>query len=166
MQRHPYKRLIMHLDFQRVNQDEAIRMSVPLHFVNGDISPAGKAGDVVIMHELTEVAISCLPADLPLNIEVDLSELKLGDTVHLSSLVLPKGVEIPQPKLGPDHDVAIVVPRPGRVAVEKTPAEGVEAADAAPQAAAAGAAKGAARTAERTAGKRAGAKCQARVWPA
>src|SRR3546814_8074330 len=82
----PYKQLIMHLDFQRVNQNEAIRMSVPLHFVNGDISPAGKAGDVVIMHELTEVAISCLPADLPLNIEVDLSELKLGDTVHLSSL--------------------------------------------------------------------------------
>src|SRR3546814_14259496 len=80
-------------------------MSVPLHFVNGDISPAGKAGDVVIMHELTEVAISCLPADLPLNIEVDLSELKLGDTVHLSSLVLPKGVEPQQLKLGPDHDV-------------------------------------------------------------
>src|SRR3546814_4537930 len=63
MQRHPYKQLIMHLDFQRVNQNEAIRMSVPLHFVNGDISPAGKAGDVVIMHELTEVAISCLRSE-------------------------------------------------------------------------------------------------------
>src|SRR3546814_370267 len=141
MQRHPYKQLIMHLDFQRVNQNEAIRMSVPLHFVNGDISPAGKAGDVVIMHELTEVAISCLPADLPLNIEVDLSELKLGDTVHLSSLVLPKGVEIPQLKLGPDHDVAIVVARQGRVEVEETPVEGEEAAAAAPQAAAEGEAK-------------------------
>src|SRR3546814_6543657 len=88
------------------------------------------------MHELTEVAISCLPADLPLNIEVDLSELKLGDTVHPSSLVLPKGVEIPQLKLGPDHDVAIVVARQGRVEVEETPAEGEEAAAAAPQAAA------------------------------
>lgn len=143
MQRHPYKQVIMHLDFQRVNQNEAIRMSVPLHFVNGDISPAGKAADVVIMHELTEVAISCLPADLPLNIEVDLSELKLGDTIHLSSLVLPKGVEIPQLKLGPDHDVAVVVARQGRVETEETPAEGEETAADAPKAADEGEAKGA-----------------------
>src|SRR5690606_35702536 len=142
MQRHPYKQLIMHLDFQRVNQNEAIRMSVPLQFVNGDISPAGKAGDVVIMHELTEVAISCLPADLPLNIGVDLSELKRGDTVHLSSLTLPEGVEIPQLKLGPDHDVAVVVARQGRVEAEETPAEGEEGAVDAPQAAAEGEAKG------------------------
>ncbi len=134
MQRHPYKQLIMHLDFQRVNQNEAIRMSVPLQFVNGDISPAGKAADVVIMHELTEVAISCLPGDLPLNIEVDLSKLELGDTIHLSSLVLPKGVEIPQLKLGPDHDVAIVVARQGRVEAEPV-AEGEEAAADAPKAA-------------------------------
>ena len=133
MQRHPYKQVIMHLDFQRVNQNEAIRMSVPLHFVNGDTSPAGKAGDVVIMHELTEVAISCLPGDLPLNIEVDLSNLALGDTVHLSSLVLPKGVEIPQLKLGTDHDVAVVVARQGRVEAEET-VEGDEAAAEAPKA--------------------------------
>jgi large subunit ribosomal protein L25 len=126
MQRHPYKQIIMHLDFQRVNKNEAIRMSVPLHFVNGDTSPAGKAGDVVIMHELTEVAIACLPGDLPLNIEVDLSNLALGDTVHLSNLVLPKGVEIPQLKLGSDHDVAVVVARHGRVEAEET-AEGDEA---------------------------------------
>src|SRR3546814_16038763 len=90
------------------------------------------------MHELTEVAISCLPADLPLNIEVDLSELKLADTVHLSSLVLPKGVEIPHLKLGPDHDVALVVARQGRVEVGDPPVEGEEAAAAAPQAPAAG----------------------------
>jgi len=134
MQRHPYKQIIMHLDFQRVNQNEAIRMSVPLHFVNGETSPAGKAADVVIMHELTEVAISCLPGDLPLNIEVDLSNLTLGDTIHLSSLVLPKGVEIPQLKLGPDHDVAVVVARHGRVEAEET-AEGDEAAAEAPKAA-------------------------------
>ena len=133
MQRHPYKQIIMHLDFQRVNQNEAIRMSVPLHFVNGDTSPAGKAADVVIMHELTEVAIACLPGDLPLNIEVDLSNLALGDTIHLSNLVLPKGVEIPQLKLGSDHDVAVVVARHGRVEAEET-AEGDEAAAEAPKA--------------------------------
>ena len=130
MQRHPYKQLILHLDFQRVNQNEAIRMSVPLHFVNSEISPAGKAADVVVMHELTEVAISCLPADLPLHIEVDLSEFKLGDTIHLSELKLPKGVEIPQLKLGPDHDVAVVVARQGRVEAEGASAEGEEAAEA------------------------------------
>ncbi|WP_417474834.1 50S ribosomal protein L25/general stress protein Ctc [Luteimonas mephitis] len=134
MQRHPFKQIIMHLDFQRVNKNEAIRMSVPLHFINGDISPAGKIADVVIMHELTEVAISCLPGDLPLNIEVDLSALEVGDTVHLSKLVLPKGVEIPQLKLGPDHDVAVVVARHGRVEAEET-AEGGEAAAEAPKAA-------------------------------
>jgi large subunit ribosomal protein L25 len=136
MQRHPYKQIIMHLDFQRVNQNEAIRMSVPLHFVNGDTSPAGKAADVVIMHELTEVAISCLPGDLPLHIEVDLSNLALGDTVHLSSLVLPKGVEIPQLKLGTDHDVAVVVARQGRVEAEETAESDEAAAAEAPKAAA------------------------------
>jgi large subunit ribosomal protein L25 len=134
MQRHPYKQIIMHLDFQRVNKNEMIRMSVPLHFINGDTSPAGKIADVVIMHELTEVAISCLPGDLPLNIEVDLSALEVGDTVHLSKLVLPKGVEIPQLKLGPDHDVAVVVARRGRVEAEET-VEGDEAAAEAPKAA-------------------------------
>src|SRR3546814_492166 len=66
MQRHPYKQLIMHLDFQRVNQNKAIRMSVPLHFVNGDISPAGKAGAVVTRTELTQRAIIRLSPALPL----------------------------------------------------------------------------------------------------
>src|SRR3546814_20381582 len=66
MQRHPYKQLILHLDFQRVKQNEAIRMSVPPHLVNGDISSAAKAGDGVSMHEWTEVAINGVPDDLPL----------------------------------------------------------------------------------------------------
>ena len=73
MQRHPYKQVIMHLDFQRVSENEAIRVSVPLHFVGEDKSPAGKAADVVISHEHNEVHISCLPKDLPAFVEVDLS---------------------------------------------------------------------------------------------
>ena len=72
MQRHPFKQLIMHLDFQRVSDNEVLRVSVPLHFVNAEKSPAGKTGGVVIMHELTEVEISCLPKDLPEFIEIDL----------------------------------------------------------------------------------------------
>lgn len=136
MQRHPYKQRIMHLDFQRVSENEAIRVSVPLHMVNVDKSPAGKAADVVVMHELTEVAISCLPKDLPQFLEIDLTELKLGDTIHLSQITLPAGVEIPQLKLGPDHDVAIVVARHARVEIEETETteEGAEAAAEAPPA--------------------------------
>lgn len=111
MQRHPVKARILHLDFQRVMADEAIRVQVPLHYMNQENSPAGKSSGVVIMHELTEVEVSCLPGNLPENIQVDLSELKEGDVIHLSAITLPEGVEIPSLKLGPDHDVAIVVAR-------------------------------------------------------
>jgi large subunit ribosomal protein L25 len=115
MQRHPFKQQIMHLDFQRVNENEALRVAVPLHFVNVEKSPAGKAADVVVTHELNEIQISCLPKDLPEFIEVDLSNLSAGDTIHLSQVTLPKGVEVPELKLGADHDVAVVVARMGRV---------------------------------------------------
>ncbi len=128
MQRHPFKQLIMHLDFQRVNENEAIRVSVPLHFLNEDKSPAGKSAEVVVTHELNEIEVSCLPKDLPEYIEVDLSELALGTTVHLSQIKLPSGVEIPELKLGADHDVAVVVARHARVE-EEPAAEGEEAAN-------------------------------------
>ena len=122
MQRHPYKQLIMHLDFQRVDANQALRASVPLHFVNGEKSPAGKTAGVVIMHELTQLEISCLPKDLPAAIQVDLSDLKPGDTIHLSGVKLPAGVEVPQLKLGPDHDIAVVVARHARGETEEAPA--------------------------------------------
>jgi large subunit ribosomal protein L25 len=125
LQRHPYKQRIMHIDFQRVDANQSLRTSVPLHFVNGEKSPAGKTAGVVIMHELTQVEVSCLPKDLPGNIEVDLSDLKPGDTVHLSQVKLPAGVELPQLKLGADHDVAVVVARMARAEAEET-AEGGE----------------------------------------
>ena len=115
MQRHPYRQQIMHLDFQRVSANEAIRTAVPLHFLNQEKSPAGKAADVVITHELNEVVVSCLPRDLPEYIEVDLSDFALGGIVHLSELKLPAGVEIPELKLGKEHDVAVVVAKAGRV---------------------------------------------------
>ncbi len=129
IQRHPYKQLIMHLDFQRVNDKEVLRTSVPLHFVNEDKSPAGKSSEVVVTHELKEISVECLPSDLPESIEVDLGELKLGDIVYLSDIKLPKGVEIPQLKLGKDHDDAVVIAKHGReeVAADEA-AEGGEAA--------------------------------------
>ena len=118
MQRHPFKQQILHLDFQRVNANEAIRTAVPLHFLNEDTSPAGKAADVVITHELNEVTVTCLPGDLPEFIEVDLANMVVGDIVHLSQIKLPKGVEIPELALGADHDVAVVVAKHGRVEAE------------------------------------------------
>ena len=120
MQRHPFKQLIMHLDFQRVDAKQAIKVAVPLHFLNADKSPAGKASDVVITHKLNEVNVSCLPKDLPEFIEVDLGELTVGTIVHLSELKLPAGVEIPALKLGKEHDVAVVVARHGRQEAEES----------------------------------------------
>lgn len=119
MQRHPFKQIIMHLDFQRVDANQAIRVAVPLHFLNEDKSPAGKAADVVVTHELNEVEVSCLPKDLPEFIEIDLSALTVGDIVHLSELKLPKGVEIPELKLGKEHDVAVVIAKHGKEEVEE-----------------------------------------------
>ena len=120
IQRHPFKQLIMHLDFQRVDLNAALKASVPLHFIGQDTSPAGKSADVVITHELNEVTVSCLPKDLPEFIEIDLSSLKVGDIVHLSDIKLPKGVELPELKLGKEHDVAVVIAKHGRVEAEET----------------------------------------------
>lgn len=122
MQRHPYKQLIMHLDFQRVDASQALRTKVQLHFLNQEKSPAGKTGGVVIMHELTEVEVACLPKDLPEAIEVDLGDLAVGAVVHLSDLKLPAGVEIPALKLGKEHDVAVVVAKHGKEEAESTAA--------------------------------------------
>ncbi len=127
MQRHPFRQIIMHLDFQRVDANQELRVSVPLHFINQDESPAGKSSDVVVTHELNELHVTCLPKDLPEFIEIDLSELTIGTTIHLSEIKLPAGVELPELKLGKEHDVAVVVARRGRVETEET--EGAESAE-------------------------------------
>jgi large subunit ribosomal protein L25 len=118
IQRHPYKQIIMHLDFQRVDENQALRAKVPLHFLNQEKSPAGKTAGVVITHELNEVEVSCLPKDLPEFIEIDLAGLAVGGIVHLSELKLPKGVELPDLKLGKEHDVAVVIAKHGKEEVE------------------------------------------------
>lgn len=123
MQRHPYKQQIMHLDFQRVDANQTLRARVPLHFLSQEKSPAGKSAEVVVTHELNEVEVSCLPKNLPEFLEIDLSDLKQGDIVHLSDIKLPEGVEIPELKLGKEHDVAIVIAKAARTSDEdETPA--------------------------------------------
>ncbi len=127
MQRHPFKQIILHLDFQRVDANQTLRAKVPLHFLNEDKSSAGKAADVVVLHELNDVEVSCLPKDLPEFIEVDLSELTVGDIIHLSELKLPAGVELPELKLGKEHDVAVVIAKHGREdVVEEAAPDAVE----------------------------------------
>ena len=128
LQRHPYKPMLLHIDFQRVSENEPVRLRVPLHFLNQEISPAGKTSGVLVLHELNDLWVSCLPKDLPEFIEVDLTELKEGDTIHISDLKLPEGVEVPSLKLGREHDSAVVVARMTAEEVAEVPAEGAVAA--------------------------------------
>ncbi|MFT5140940.1 MAG: large subunit ribosomal protein L25 [Rhodothermales bacterium] len=107
MQRHPFKQLIMHVDFMRVSATEILRISVPLHFVGADESPAGKASGVVIQHQMTEVEIAALPKDLPEYLEVDLSGMEIGEAVTLAEIKVPEGVEIPQLQLEGGADIMI-----------------------------------------------------------
>ncbi len=93
LQRHPAKSIILHMDFMRVNQSDKIRVHVPLHFVNEDICVGVKAGGVVT-HVLVDIEVSCLPSDLPEFIEVDLSNIEIGGSVHLSDLLVSDGIEI------------------------------------------------------------------------
>ncbi len=112
VQMHPFKRQVLHVDFQRVDKNKKIHMKVPLHFINADISPGVKTSGGIVSHVLTEVDISCLPGDLPEFITVDLVDMTAGHTLHLSDLVLPKNVEMPMLVKGEDLPVAaIVIPR-------------------------------------------------------
>ncbi|MBB5358824.1 large subunit ribosomal protein L25 [Rhodanobacter sp. ANJX3] len=129
-QKHPFKQLMMHMDFLRINENEVVRVNVPLHFLNQETSPAAKTSGVVISHNLTEVEVSCLPKDLPEFIELDLGKLKEGDIIHLSQLTLPANVEIPALALGEDHDIAVVTVMFVQEEVDEAP-EAVEGDDAA-----------------------------------
>ena len=129
-QKHPFKQLMMHMDFLRINENEVVRVNVPLHFLNQETSPAAKTSGVVISHNLTEVEVSCLPKDLPEFIELDLGKLKEGDIIHLSQLTLSADVEIPALALGEDHDIAVVTVMFVQEEVDEEPeaAEGEDAA--------------------------------------
>ena len=107
MHRHPFKPVIMHIDFMRVSADELLTIAVPIHFVGEHLSPAGKTSGVVIQHHLTEVEIEALPANLPEFLSVDLSAMDVGDSVMLSDIQLPEGVTIPALASGLEHDATV-----------------------------------------------------------
>jgi large subunit ribosomal protein L25 len=107
MHRHPFKPIIMHVDFMRVSAGELLTMAVPIHFIGEERSPAGKASGVVIQHHMTDVEIEAMPQDLPEFLSVDLSAMKVGDAIMLSDIVLPEGVTIPALESGLENNTVV-----------------------------------------------------------
>jgi large subunit ribosomal protein L25 len=118
VQMHPFKQMVLHVDFQRVDKNRKIHMRVPLHFVNADICPGVKAGGGVINHVMNEAEIQCLPDDLPEYIEVNLDKLELGHSIHINDVPLPKGVEIIS-RLKKENAVIVTVQVPKVIAAEE-----------------------------------------------
>jgi large subunit ribosomal protein L25 len=117
VQRHPAKVRVLHLDFLRIDLNDTIKVHVPLHFINEHSGVGGKKGGVAT-HTRTDVEVSCLPAYLPEFIEVDLANLDVGHSIHLSELKLPANVQIVELTHGADHDVAVVSMQAAKVAAE------------------------------------------------
>jgi large subunit ribosomal protein L25 len=115
-QMHPVRNTIQHVDFQRVSTTEKIHVKVPFHFINADIAPGVKLGGGIVAHILTEADVSCLAKDLPEFIEVDLANLEMGHSIHLSQVKLPKGVEFIQLAHSNDATIASIAKTRGGVA--------------------------------------------------
>jgi large subunit ribosomal protein L25 len=107
MQRHPAKSNIMHIDFLRVDDKVAIKLNIPIHFLNETACYGVKTQGGLIQHQATDIEVSCLPADIPTFIEVDMLEVETGQIIHLSDISLPKGVTSVALALGEDHDLAV-----------------------------------------------------------
>jgi large subunit ribosomal protein L25 len=120
-QMHAYKQLVLHADFQRVDANAPVHMKVALHFENAEVSPAVKLHGATISHVANEIEISCLPADLPEFIVVDLSNVDVGHSVHASALKLPKGVSIVTH--GSDATIATASVPAGHVSAEAAAAK-------------------------------------------
>lgn len=107
LHRHPYKPLVLHADFQRVSANQNLHVTVPLHFLNKETCVGAKAGGIVNVI-LTEIEVDCTADKLPEFIEVDMKDLDIGDSIHLSQIKTPSGVNIHALMLGEDHDVSVV----------------------------------------------------------
>jgi large subunit ribosomal protein L25 len=141
VQMHPFRQLVLHVDFQRVDKNRKIHMKVPLHFVNAAICPGVKLGGGVVNHVMNEIDIQCLPAALPEFIEVNLEKLELGHSIHVIEVPLPQGVELIS-RLKKENPAIVTVQVPKAIVIEEevaapvteiigeVPAEGEEAAAA------------------------------------
>jgi len=126
LQRHPYKPSVLHVDFLRVDSKLKLTMHIPLHFINEETAVGVKMEGGIVGHHLNEVEVSCLPADLPEYIEVDLANVKLDEVLHLTDLKLPKGVELTVLGQAEPNDLAVVSIHTAKAA-EEIPTDAPEA---------------------------------------
>jgi len=129
VQRHPFRQQILHLDFQRVVAGAELQVTVPIHYLGEDVCPGVKLDNGMVSHNDTEVTVACLPRNIPEFVEVDMSEMKVGDSAHLSDIKLPEDVRIPDlTEKGDDSDRAIASVIAQRVVVEDDDEAGDDAA--------------------------------------
>lgn len=114
VQYHPFKQLVLHIDFQRVDAKTKIHVKVPLHYLNQEISPAVKLSSGVLTHVMNELEVACLPGNLPEFLEIDLANLEVGTSVHAKDVKLPEGVELVQ-HLEQENPVIVLASVPAAV---------------------------------------------------
>jgi large subunit ribosomal protein L25 len=122
LQRHPARESVMHADFLRVNENKAIKVNVPIHFINEAKSYGVKTQGGIVQHQETDIEVQCLPSKIPEYIEVDMLKVEIGQIIHLSDITLPEGVASVALALGEDHDLAvasIIAPKGGSDAEEE-----------------------------------------------
>ena len=107
IQRHPAKKVVLHLDFLRVSKTTKLQTRVPLNFLNEDICVGVKMGGGLIAHTMTDIEVSCLPKDLPESIDVDMEQIDIGQIVHLSDIKMPSGVESVSLSQGAEYDLTV-----------------------------------------------------------
>lgn len=138
LQRHPFKPLVTHMDLLRIKAGEKMRQSVPIHFLNQETATGVKLGGGVVHHDAIEVEVECLPDDLPAAIDVDIAELELGSSIHLSDISAPEGVSFPGLDPEVDHDPLLVSIHAPRKVVDEDDEESTDEADSGEPAADAG----------------------------
>ena len=129
VQMHPYKAQVLHLDFQRVSRKDSITMTVPFHFVGEDVAPGVKIDAGIMTHSMTNIDVTCLGSDLPEYIEVDVSGLELGGSVHLGEIKLPEGVQLASTIQESDLELSVasvLAPKKATAAEDEEAAEGEE----------------------------------------
>lgn len=127
VQQNPETSRILHIDFLRITAKEKITMTVPIHYKGGDVAPGVKLGGGILSHNTVEVEVRCLPADLPEYLEIDISDLEVEQSKHLSDIPLPKGVELVALAQGTEHDQAITgIVLPRAAVAEDSEADGAD----------------------------------------
>ena len=140
VQMHPHRPLVLHMDFQRIKATETLHMKIPLHFDGADEAPGVKVDGGILAHAITELDITCLPKDLPEYIAVDVSELGMNESIHLSDITLPEGVELTVTAYHEGEDPAVATIASPKVVGEDSASEedgGGESAEGAEQSSAA-----------------------------